>query len=336
MAVQANASDAGFVALLRAKVKDFVHEISTQSVSKYFWKDTGIVLLGIFVYMIGFSFFIFPQRITTGGLSGFCNLIMLSTGMDISIPYNIINLSLFVVAFFFLNSNFLIKTLLGVTTLGFTISSFTNIAVPDQSSEEMFKLMILADQPVVALILGSLLIGLGLGLVFSVNGSTGGTDIIVAIISKYKSMSFGRIFMIVDGSIVIASYFVNVYLAVNPMEPIVALEKLIYSVIQVILVSMTLDWYIRSNRLSVQIMVFSRKHEEINRAVTQQLKRGCTILEARGGYTGEASKVLLIVTRYRQSVNITRLIEQIDPEAFVTLGEVRGVYGEGFDSIKRK
>ncbi len=321
---------------LASKGQDFLTESRKQFVSKYFWKDTLVVALGIVVYMIGFSFFIFPQRITTGGLGGFCNLIMLITGKDIAIPYNIINISLFVLAFFFLNSNFLIKTLLGVSMLAFSISFFTDMAVPDQSKDEFFRLMILADQPVVALILGSLLVGLGLGLVFSVNGSTVGTDIIVAILSKYKNMSFGRLFMIVDGSIVLASYFVNVYLALNPLEPMIALEKLIYSIIQVFLVSMTLDWYIRSNRLSVQITVFSRKSEEINQAITQRLKRGCTLLEAKGGYTGEPTRVLVVVTRFRQSVAITRLIEEIDPDAFVTIGEVRGVYGQGFDSMRRK
>lgn len=324
------------VPYVKAKAVDFVQEARKQLVSKYFWRDTMIVGLGILIYMIAFSFFIFPQRITTGGLAGFCNLITLSTGQSIDIPYNVINISLFVVAFLFLNSNFLIKTLLGVSMLALTVTKFTHWAVPDQANEEMFRLMVLADQPVVALIIGSLLIGLGLGLVFSVNGSTGGTDIIVAVLSKYKNMSFGRLFMIVDGSIVLASYFVNVYLAINPMEPAMAFEKLIYSVIQVILVSMTLDWYIRSNRLSVQIMVFSPKYEEINQAITQRLHRGCTILEARGGYTGEPAKVLIVVTRMRQSVAVTRLIEEIDPEAFVTIGEVRGVYGRGFESIRRK
>lgn len=322
--------------VLTDKVQKFAHEVRTQLVSRHFWRDTTVVAVGIFIYMIAFSFFIFPQRITTGGLSGFCNLITLVTGEGIDVPYNIINVSLFVLAFFFLNSNFVFKTMIGVAILGLTISYFTHWAVPDHDNAEMFRLMILADQPVVALIIGSLLIGLGIGLVFSVNGSTGGTDIIVSIISKYKNMSLGRVFMLVDGVIVIASYFVNVYFALNPIEPSVALEKLIYSIIQVILVSMTLDWYIRSNRMSVQITVFSRKHTEISEAVTHRLKRGCTLLDAHGGYTGEPVKVLVIVARYRQSVSITRMIEEIDPEAFVTIGEVRGVYGQGFESIRKK
>lgn len=308
----------------------------TQLVSKYFLKDMATVGLGIIVYMIGFCFLIFPQRITTGGLGGLCNLIMLATGVDIAVPYNIINIGLLVLAFVLLDKNFFIKTLISIIILAFTITEMTSIAVPDQSIEENFKLMILADQPVVALILGSLFIGLGLGLVFSANGSTGGTDVIVAVISKYKRMTFGRIFMIVDGAIVVASYFVNVYLAVNPMTPAVALEKVVYSIIQVVLVSITLDWYIRSNRQSVQMMIYSHKYEEINEAITKKLHRGSTILEGVGGYTGQPVKMLVVVARRRQSVMITRLIEGIDPEAFVTIGEVQGVYGKGFDSIKKK
>lgn len=317
------------------KFKDLISELRVQLLSKYFWKDMLIVGLGIVVYMIGFSFFIFPQRITTGGLSGFCNLIMLVTGKSIDIPYNIINVGLFVLAFFFLNKNFLIKTLIGITFLGFTITYFTHWAVPDQSNDDFFRLLILSNDPVVALILGSLMIGLGLGFVFSVNGSTGGTDIVVAIISKYKNMSFGRIFMIVDGTIVLASYFVNVYFAVNKLEPVVALEKVVYSFIQVVLVSMTLDWYINSNRQSVQFMIFSNKYQEINDAITRKLNRGCTILDATGGYSGQPAKVLLVVVRKRQSVAISRIVEEIDPKAFVSNGVVRGVYGEGFDSLKK-
>lgn len=324
-----------FFRLTADKFVELGSELRQQIVSRYFWKDMLVVGLGILVYMIGFSFFIFPQRITTGGLSGFCNLIMLTTGKGIDIPYNIINVGLFVLAFFFLDKNFLIKTLIGITFLGFSISFFTHMAVPDQSKEELFRLMILGNDPLVALILGSLMIGLGLGLVFSVNGSTGGTDIVVAIISKYKNLSFGRIFMIVDGTIVLASYFVNVYLAVNKMQPAEAFEKVIYSFIQVVLVSMTLDWYINSNRQSVQFMIFSNRYQEINDAVVQRLRRGCTILEATGGYTGQPAKVLLVVVRKSQSVGISRIIEEIDPKAFVSHGVVRGVYGEGFDNLKK-
>lgn len=315
---------------------ELFRELKQQFASRYFWKDVAIVGLGVLLYILGFSFLIYPQRITTGGLTGFSNLLTLATGIGIDVWYTTINYGLLVIAFLFLDKNFFIKTLIGIGFVNLAISTATRLAVPDPSLEDNFRLLILADQPVVALILGSLLIGLGLGLVFSVNGSTGGTDVIVALISKYKNMSFGRIFMLVDGSIVVSSYFVNVYLAVNKMPPAMAFEKVVYSVIQVILVSITLDWYIRSNRQSVQMLVFSSKPEEINEAVTRRLKRGCTLLEARGGYTGNPAKVLVIVMRRRQSVSITRVIEEIDPNAFVTIGEVQSVYGQGFDVIGKK
>lgn len=324
------------VSFVKERFVELFVELRKQVSSKYFWKDVAIVGIGVMLYIIGFSFLIYPQRITTGGLTGFCNLLTLSTGMGIDVWYTTINYGLLIVAFLFLDKNFFIKTLIGIGFINLAISTATRMAVPDPSIEESFKLLILADQPVVALILGSLLIGLGLGLVFSVNGSTGGTDVIVALISKYRNVSFGRIFMIVDGSIVISSYFVNVYLAVNKMPPAMALEKVVYSIIQVMLVSITLDWYIRSNRQSVQMLVFSSKHQEINDAVTRRLGRGCTMLDARGGYTGNPVKVLVIVMRRRQSVAITRVIEEIDPHAFVTIGEVQSVYGQGFDVIGKK
>ncbi len=177
--------------------------------------------------------------------------------------------------------------------------------------------------------------GLGLGLIFSVNGSSGGTDVIVALISKYRNMSFGRIFVIVDGTVVLFSYFANVYLADLKIDPLVAFDKLVMSFIEVVLLAMTMDWYTSGSRQSVQFMIFSSKCQEINDAITSRLRRGCTILEATGGYTGQPQKVLLVVVRKQQSVAISRIIEEIDPKAFVSQGAVKGVYGEGFESIKK-
>ncbi len=323
------------LSFLWGKSKDFVQELKTQVVSVDFWKDVLVVVSGLVLYIIAFSLFIYPQRITTGGLTGLCNIITIVTGMPIDIPYNIINLSLLIVAFLILDKNFLLKTLISVSLLAVMMPIATRWAVPDPSVADAWHLAVLADQPVVALIIGSLLIGLGLGLVFSVNGCTGGTDVIVAIISKYKNMSFGRIFMMVDGSIVVFSFFANAYLAENTIPLDKAFELLIYSIIQVMMVSMALDWYIRSNRQSVQFMIFSQKYQEINEAITKKLNRGCTIIEAKGGYTGEERKVLMVVTRQRRATMISKVVEEIDPNAFMSQAEVRGVYGQGFESINK-
>lgn len=131
------------------------------------------------------------------------------------------------------------------------------------------------------------------------------------------------------------SFFVNVFFSRYPMPMTEAFNKLVLSVMQVVIVSQTLDWYIRNNRQSVQIMVFSRKYQEINEVVTKRLQRGCTILDGQGGYSGNAAKVLVVVTKQSQSVDLKRLIEEIDPDAFMTIAQVQGVYGTGFDSLKK-
>ena len=322
-------------AYLGQKFKDLFHELSHQAVSKYFWKDLLIVFLGVALYTIGFSFLIYPQRVTTGGLMGICNISTIITSIKVDIPYNIANITLLVIAFLFLDKNFFIKTLIGIGLLAIFIPLATRTAIPDPSVESLWHLQILKDQPLLALILGAMMCGLGLGLIFSVNGSSGGTDVIVALISKYRNMSFGRIFVIVDGSIVLFSYFANVYLADIKIDALVAFDKLVMSFIEVVLLAMTMDWYTSGSRQSVQFMIFSSKYQEINDAITSRLRRGCTILEATGGYTGQPQKVLLVVVRKQQSVAISRIIEEIDPKAFVSQGAVKGVYGEGFESIKK-
>ena len=322
-------------AYLGQKFKDLFHELSHQAVSKYFWKDLLIVFLGVALYTIGFSFLIYPQRVTTGGLMGICNIITIITSIKVDIPYNIANITLLVIAFLFLDKNFFIKTLIGIGLLAIFIPLATRTAIPDPSVESLWHLKVLSGQPLLALILGSMMCGLGLGLIFSVNGSSGGTDVIVALISKYRNMSFGRIFVIVDGTVVLFSYFANVYLADLKIDPLVAFDKLVMSFIEVVLLAMTMDWYTSGSRQSVQFMIFSSKCQEINDAITSRLRRGCTILEATGGYTGQPQKVLLVVVRKQQSVAISRIIEEIDPKAFVSKGAVKGVYGEGFESIKK-
>ena len=329
------AQNLNLLTFLGQKFKDLFHELSHQAVSKYFWKDLLIVLMGVVLYTVGFSFLIYPQRVTTGGLMGICNIITIITGIKVDIPYNIINISLLVVAFLFLDKNFFIKTLIGIGLLAVLVPIATRTAIPDPRVEELWHLMVLKDQPLLALILGSMMCGLGLGLIFSVNGSSGGTDVIVALISKYRNMSFGRIFVAVDGTVVLFSYFANVYLADIKIDPLVAFAKLVMYFIEVVLLAMTMQWYTSGNRQSVQFMIFSSKYQEINDAITSRLRRGCTLLEATGGYTGQPQKVLLVVVRKQQSVAISRIIEEIDPKAFVSNGAVKGVYGEGFESLKK-
>ena len=316
------------------KFKVLGEEFSRQRVSKYFWRDLLVVFAGVLIYTVGFSFLIYPQRVTTGGLMGISNIITIITGVPVDVPYNLINITLLVIAFLFLDKNFFIKTLIGIGLLAVIVPIATRYVIPDPSNEAYWHLMVLKDQPLLALILGSMMTGLGLGFVFSVNGSTGGTDVIVALISRYRNMSFSRLYVATDSTVVLFSFIANVYLADIKIDPLVAFDKIVMSFIQVVLLGITMDWYTSGNRQSIQFLIFSQKYKEINDAIISRLHRGCTILEATGGYTGQSQKVLLVVVRKQQSVAISRVIEEIDPKAFVSQGAVKGVYGQGFESLK--
>ena len=229
----------------------------------------------------------------------------------------------------------MVKTVISVVVLAIIIPIGEEYLVVTEivNGAKVFTPLLLPDEPALALVIGSILSGLGIAVVFSVNSSTGGTDIIVAIMNKYKNMSFGRAILLVDCTIILCSYLVNVYIAGK--SPSDAFNLLIYSAVEVILVSTALDWYLNSNRQSVQFLIFSLKNEELSNAIQERIKRGCTLLDATGGYSGQPCKVLVVVARKTQSLSIHRIIQEIDPKAFVSESVVRGVYGEGFQAIRK-
>lgn len=314
-----------------------------------FSNDLLHIFFGVICYSLGWTAFILSQDVTSGGLGGITTIIQIATNIPATIPYNIVNIGLVILALIVLGWRFSLKTMIGVAMLSITIPVGQALFTPIDTAQgiliynnlpNIFTNLIphvgplLTNEPFVALLIGSLLCGLGLGLVFSVNGSTGGTDVLVAIINKYKNLSFGRAMIIVDAIIVTTGCIVSHYFGPQYPWP-VAFGKLAFSVVEIYIVAQTLDFYIDSNRQSVQFMIFSNKYEEINEAIIKRLKRGCTILNAEGGYTRKPAKVLMVVVRKSRSVEISRIIKEIDPKAFVSQGRVKGVYGEGFDSIEK-
>ena len=141
------------------KFKELGEELSRQLVSKYFWRDLLVVFAGVLIYTVGFSFLIYPQRVTTGGLMGISNIITIITGVPVDVPYNLINITLLIIAFLFLDKNFFIKTLIGIGLLAVIVPIATRYVIPDPSNEAYWHLMVLKDQPLLALILGSMMTG---------------------------------------------------------------------------------------------------------------------------------------------------------------------------------
>jgi uncharacterized membrane-anchored protein YitT (DUF2179 family) len=280
----------------------------------YSVQDYLMIFIGTVLYGFGFNGFILSNEIVTGGVSGISALIFFATSIPVSVSYLVINIFLLAIAFKILGYKFLIKTIFGVISLSASLSLFEWLlgGVP-----------VIKDQPFMSIILGGGICGTGLGIIFSANGSTGGTDIIAAIINKYKNISIGTGLLLFDFIIISSSYLL--------FEDV---NKIIFAFVEMGVSNYMLDRIINANRQSVQFLIFSQKYDEITERIIKDLGRGCTLLDGVGGYSNKPTKVIVLLAKKSESVTIFRLIKEIDSQAFISQSIVRGVYGEGFDQIK--
>ena len=261
-------------------------------------RDYLMIALGLILYGIGWTVFLLPNDITTGGVPGIASIVYFATGFPVQYTY------------------FSIKTVFAVFTLTFFLSIIQRLAS---------GVVLLHDQPFMACVIGASLCGGGIGIAFSSNGSTGGTDIIAAIINKYRDITLGRVMLICDLIIISSSYFV-----------LKDWEKVVYGYVTLYICSFVLDQVVNSARQSVQFFIISEKYDEIARHINVYPHRGATVINASGFYSGKEQKMLFVLAKKRESTIIFRLIKDIDPNAFVSQSAVIGVYGEGFDRIKVK
>lgn len=274
--------------------------------------DYFIITIGMSLYVIGWTLFLIPAEITGGGISGLSVVIFYSTKFPVAISYFIINVFLIIAAIKVLGASFGIKTIWSilVATLLFWIT-------PGLIKEPLI------DDTFLSAVLGAMLGGFGIGLVFTRGGSTGGTDIIAMIINKYRNISPGRVIMYCDVIIIASSYFVF-------QSP----AKLVYGYVSMWVVSYAIDAFLSGANASAQIFIFSKNFSEIANYINQNANRGVTILEGTGWYSKEKVKIVMTVVRKRESSLIFRKLKEIDPDAFISMGSVMGVYGKGFENIK--
>ena len=279
-------------------------------------QDYVMIIVGTILYGFSFNAFILSNGIVTGGVSGICALIYFATNhlIPVSASYFVINVLLLLVALKILGLKFLIRTIFGVCSLSASLSFFEWL---------LHGTPLLHDQPFMSIIIGAFLCGAGLGLVFSANGSTGGTDIVAAAINKYKNISIGRALLFCDFFIIGSSFFL-----------FHDVEKIVFGFVEMFVGNYVLDMVLNGNRQSVQFLIFSQKYDEIADRIIHELHRGCTILDGVGGYSRKPVKVVVLLAKKSESVAIFRLVKQIDHQAFISQSIVRGVYGEGFEQIK--
>ena len=277
-------------------------------------RDYVMIALGMVFYAVGWTVFLLPNNITTGGVPGIASIVYFATGLPVQYTYFGINFFLLLLAIYILGWKFSIKTIYAVFMLTFLTSLIQRLTA---------GLHLLQDQPFMACVIGAPFCGGGVGLAFSNNGSTGGTDIIAAIINKYRDITFGRVILMCDLVIISSSYFV-----------LQDWEKVVYGYATLYICSFVVDQVVNSARQSVQFFIISEKYEEIGRLINEHPHRGVTVIHASGFYTGREVSMLFVLAKKRESTIIFRLIKDIDPDAFVSQSAVIGVYGKGFDHIK--
>ncbi len=275
-------------------------------------QDYSIMLFGLILYVLSWTLFLVPAKITGGGISGLAAVIFYSTKIPIGLTFFGINVILVAIAIRILGASFGIKTIFSMVVLSLLF------AIP----QDLFPGAIIEDNFLSA-VLGGMLGGVGIGLVFSRGGSTGGTDIIAMIINKYRNISPGRIIMYCDVIIIGSSYFL-----------VHSLDKMVYGFVSMAVVSYTVDAFLSGSNASAQLFIFSPKYEEIADFINNESMRGVTVLDGTGWYTQQNVKILMTIVRKKESSLLFRKIKEIDPNAFISMASVMGVYGQGFDKIK--
>lgn len=284
---------------LRAEIQDYIY-----------------ITIGVTIYAAAVTFFFLPYKLTSGGVAGIGSLIFYATGFEVQYTYFIVNAILLVLALKVIGWKFLAKTIYATNVITLVLWLLQRV------HEYFGSPMLVGDELFMATVIGAIIEGVGLAICFMAGGSTGGTDIIAAVVNKYRNVSLGTVMMLCDVVIISSSYFVfrNVQLV-------------IFGYVYLIIASMALDYFIQSYRQSVEFKIYSRNPMPIADAIIKT-GRGVTILDGMGYFTKSDRKVIISVVRRREQAGMFRMIKNIDPYAFVTMGNVTGVWGEGFDAMK--
>ena len=312
-------------------------------------KEWLLVTLGILIYTVGWSVFLVPNNLVGGGVTGISSIIQYATGGVVKIGYSyfVLNAILLIAAFTILGSSFGGKTIYAILLASFGLTFFQSV-IP----YEIVRTLALENGKLMSTIMGGILAGVGIGMSISQGGSTGGTDIVALIYTRYRNVSPGQVILFLDVIIICSSLFVpSVVKEIDPAtgqallgadgQPLTHLmpwaEKIttvVYGLLLVTVNSYVLDLYISGSQQSVQLFILSKKYAEIADAITHDLRRGVTVLDGKGWYTQQQTEVLMVLTRKTDLNLLLRYIKAIDPEAFLSVSSVSGVYGKGFNTIK--
>ena len=278
-------------------------------------KELFVIAIATIPYALVVNQILVPHAIVGGGLTGICEIIYFATGtvLPIWLSSLIINIILLIIAIKVVGWKFCIRSIYGVFFLTLWLKLVPTASVP------------LLSDPFMAVILAGLFNGCGLGLVFLNNGSTGGTDIVAMIVHKFRQVPLGRVLLMCDMITISCAYF---------LPEVHSIEKVLFGLCYTFMCSNAVDWTMGRARQSVQFFIFSQKYDEITKAILTEMRRGVMLIDGEGGYTRQPIKIITVMAKRSESSKIFRIVREIDPDAFVSESQTKGVFGQGFTNIR--
>ncbi len=271
-----------------------------------------IITIGLFVMALGWTAFLIPNEILGGGVSGISTIIYWVSGLPVGISVFAINAVLLVFGLRILGKGFGLKTIYSIVVL----SGF--FALLQYYIREPF-----VTDKFLASIVGAGMAGSAMGFIFTQGSSTGGTDIIALIVNKYRNISPGRVILMLDVFIISSSFFA-----------FRSIETLVYGFVVMAVTTHVIDLIITGNKQSVQLFIFSQTPNAIADRIGNEMGRGVTFIKGTGWYTKSENDILMIIVRKTEYQQVFRIVKEEDPQAFLSLSTVMGVYGIGFDTMR--
>lgn len=280
-----------------------------------------VITIGLFIYTAAWSLFLIPSKIVGGGISGVSSVIyLINNDIPVGLSNLVLNAILIIISIKILGPRFGISSIYGVVGSALFFILQQQVLHWDTIMIPMAKEL----GPLLCAVIGGALSGTGIGIAFSMGGNSGGTDIVALMVTKYHNISPGRVILFIDIFIIASSLFIPDQVWIN----------VVYGYIVMGVFAATLDFVVEGNKQSYQVMIFSQHNEEIADAITEIVKRGVTMLNGRGWYTKADMEVLIVVVRKYDKRAVMQIVKQIDPNAFISVTKVQGVFGKNFDTIK--
>ena len=284
----------------------------TMKKSKF--REYLIITFGIILVALSIEYFYAPNNIAAGGVTGIAIIInAVMPSFSIGVVSFVLNGLLFIVALIFIDGKFGVKTIyasLGLSAIIWAIEKFLRPAA-------------ITNDLMMATIFGTLISAFGMAIIFNENASTGGTDILAKMLNIFFHLDIGKALLVVDFIITLASAFVF------------GVDVALYSMLSIILLGLIVDRVIEGFNACKSIFIISKSNYEISRYIIDTLDRGCTFINGVGAFTEKETNILYAVLSRNQFIKLKKFIKDVDPDAFITVGEVHEVLGEGFNDIKQ-